>query len=417
MAASPTLASEATPDRAGGGQVATDGAASTGRVMVAAVLGTVAAILPTFLAGAVAVQAGDELGFGASGLGLLVAVPFLVAAVTSAFLGRTTEHLGAGRTLRLTSTVACAVALGIAAAPSYALMALGLAGAGAVNAMTQPAANLLVARGIPPARQGAAFGLKQSAMPGATMLAGLAVPILALPFSWRWAYVGAAAIAATAAVMAPVDRAVPRVTRRTAGPAPRPDVPWTPMVVLSIGVGFGAAAAGALAAFVVSAAVAAGIAESAAGYVLTIGSALGIVIRVVIGRRADRRDGGHLRVVALMLLGGAAAFAAYALGGRTALIAATPIAFGFGWAWPGLFNFSVVRHNPTAPAAATGITQTGTYVGAMLGPLAFGWIADRASYAAAWWVGATWFVVAAGAMLVGRRLLRAHKASLDPLPT
>jgi predicted MFS family arabinose efflux permease len=249
------------------------------------------------------------------------------------------------------------------------------------------------------------------------MLAGLAVPVLALPYSWRWAYVGSAVIALTAALVVPVERTSTRAARNKPRRSPRPDVPWAPMIVLSVGVGFGAAAAGALAAFIVSAAVDSGMGESAAGYMLTIGSALGIVIRVVFGRRADRRDGGHLRVVALMLLGGAAAFVAYALGDRVTMIAATPIAFGFGWAWPGLFNFSVVRHNPTAPAAATGITQTGTYVGAMVGPLAFGWIADHASYAAAWWVGASWFVLAAIAVLVGRRLLRAHKATLAPLPT
>jgi hypothetical protein len=53
----------------------------------------------------------------------------------------------------------------------------------------------------------------------------------------------------------------------------------------------------------------------------------------------------------------------------------------------------------------------------MLGPLAFGWIADHYSYAVAWWVGAGWFVFAAVGMVVGRRFLRIHKATLEPLPT
>jgi MFS family permease len=410
MAVTPSL----DPARLTASVVATDADASevpTARVMTGAVLATVAAILPTFLAGAVAVQAGEDLGFGASGLGLLVAGPFLVAAVTSAMLGRTAERLGAGRTLRISSLAAAVVSLALASVPSFGLLALGLGCAGAVNALTQPAANLLVARGVPATRQGWAFGLKQSAMPGATMLAGLAVPTLALPFSWRWAYVAAAAIAVAAAVavpVAPANGSLRASLRSTA--SPRPDIPLRPMVVLAIAVGLGAAAAGALAAFIVSAAVDAGIAESAAGYLLTVGSGLGIAIRLFTGGRADRRDGGHLRVVALMLLGGAAAFVAYALGGRAALILATPAAFGFGWAWPGLFNFSIVRNNPSAPAAATGITQTGTYVGAMSGPLVFGWIAEHGSYAAAWSVGASWFVLAALGMVVGRRLLRAVKA-------
>src|SRR5262245_2434730 len=174
MAVTPSLADTARATAAEGPARHDTVEVSTARVMTGAVLATVAAILPTFLAGAVAVQAGDELGFGASGLGLLVAGPFFVAAITSAVLGRTAERLGAGRALRISSLAAAVGALGIASVPSFTLLALGLGCAGAVNALTQPAANLLVARGVPPTRQGWAFGLKQSAMPGATMLAGLA---------------------------------------------------------------------------------------------------------------------------------------------------------------------------------------------------------------------------------------------------
>src|SRR5262245_35098637 len=245
---------------------------STTRVMSGAVLATIAAIIPTFLAGAVAVQAGDDLGFGASGLGVLIAGPFLVAALGSAFLGRPAGRRGAGRTLRFTSAPAALVALGLAVAPSYGLLVVGLGCAGAVNAMAQPAANLLVARGVAPDRQGWAFGLKQSAMPGATMLAGLAVPALALPYSWRWAYVGAAAIGLTAAVVVPVDTARPSwraSLRRAPG---RPDVPFPPLLVLAVGVGLGAAAAGAMDEVIVSDRGAPGIPEAAAAYIHTVGT-------------------------------------------------------------------------------------------------------------------------------------------------
>ncbi len=112
-------------------------------------------------------------------------------------------------------------------------------------------------------------------------------------------------------------------------------------------------------------------------------------MRLAAGARADRRDGGHLRVVALMLVLGAGAFAVLA-DDRTAAptLVAGPLAFCTAWAWPGLFNLAVVRANPTRPAAATGITQTGTYIGAVSGPLLFGVIADRISFTAAWLVAA-----------------------------
>ena len=66
-----------------------------------------------------------------------------------------------------------------------------------------------------------------------------------------------------------------------------------------------------------------------------------------------------------------------------AIIVGSLVAFTFGWGWSGLFTFAVVRRNPGAPAAATGITMTGIYVGAAAGPALFGFVAE-ASFTAAW---------------------------------
>ena len=43
----------------------------------------------------------------------------------------------------------------------------------------------------------------------------------------------------------------------------------------------------------------------------------------------------------------------------------------------------MVRRNPAAPAAATGITMTGIYVGAAAGPALFGLVAGT-SFTVAW---------------------------------
>jgi MFS family permease len=388
-------------------------------VLVAAVLGAIAGTLPAFLIGAVAPQAGPDLGFEEQGLGVLVAVPFGVAALTSALLGRLAERLGAARTLRLTGGAAAAGMLAISRAPTFGALAAGLAFAGCVNALAQPAANLYVARNVDPRRQGVAFGLKQSAIPAATMLAGLAVPTISLTVGWRWVFVAGAALAVVGAVLVPADGAprVPLTARRPEGlQRARPDATLRPLLVLAVGMAFGSAAAGALGAFLVSAAVAAGIDPGPAGLLLTAGSVVGIVVRIFVGARADRRGSGHLRVVAFMQVGGAVAFALFALDLPATLVAATPLAFGMGWAWPGLFNFSIVRNNPSAPAAATGITQTGTYAGAMVGPLVFGTVVAASSYPVGWTVAASWFLVSAATMLVGRRLLLADRTPAGAAP-
>jgi predicted MFS family arabinose efflux permease len=72
-----------------------------------------------------------------------------------------------------------------------------------------------------------------------------------------------------------------------------------------------------------------------------------------------------------------------------------------------LFNLAIVRANPQSPGFATSVTQTGTYVGAGLGPLLFGLIVGHAGYSWAWLATAGVAAAAAVAVLSGRSRLRA----------
>ena len=60
---------------------------------------------------------------------------------------------------------------------------------------------ILRAGQVPAGRQGLSFGVKQAAIPVSTLLAGAAVPTVALTLGWRWAFVlgGLRAMAALAA--------------------------------------------------------------------------------------------------------------------------------------------------------------------------------------------------------------------------
>lgn len=386
-------------------------AASPATVLAATAAVTTACVLPSFLLGAMAVQVRRDLGFDASGVGLAFAAFFAAAALASAPLGRVTERQGPVRSLRLAALVsglACLAAAGLA--DSLATLLVPIAVAGAANALCQPAANLLIARALPIDRQGLAFAVKQSAIPFSTLLAGVAVPAVALTVGWRWGFVGAAALSLVLGALVP-SRLPPPVVH-PAGAAPDDgDVPFAVMARLAVGIGFGAAAGGTLGSFLVSASVDAGLSEGGAGWLLTVGSIAGIAVRLAAGVRADRRDGGHLVVVARMLAAGAIAFALLATTTPLAYELAGPLAFCTAWAWPGLFNLAVVRANPRRPAAATGITQTGTYIGAVSGPLLFGVIAEAASYRVAWVVAAGFAVCASAAMRSGRRSLRAWRVS------
>ena len=381
------------------------------RPLAAVVAVVTTGVLPVFLTGAMGVQVRRDLGFGEAGLGLVVAAFFVGGTVASAALGRASERLGPTRSMRASATLSALVLVAIAGlARSYvALLALLFVG-GVANALTQPAANLFIARTVDRSRLGVAFAVKQAAVPAATVLGGLAVPAIALTVGWRWAFVLGAALSVAGAL------SVPMVGRGPASDGGAPRVPRSALrllLVLSAGIGLGAAAAGTLGAFLVSAAVEAGIDEGPAGLLVAVGSAIGIAVRLIAGYRADRRGGGHLRVVAVMLLLGAIAYLLYATGSALVILLATPLAFGAGWGWPGLFNLAVVRQNPDAPGAASGITQTGTYFGAFAGPLLFGWTAERTSYAAAWLVAAGACLGAAAFVVAGRRMILRARAEAE----
>jgi predicted MFS family arabinose efflux permease len=104
---------------------------------------------------------------------------------------------------------------------------------------------------------------------------------------------------------------------------------------------------------------------------------------------------GHLRLVAIMLAGGAVGYALLAAGGDVALVLGTVLAFALGWGWVGVFFFAVVRLNPDAPGAATGIVQTGDFAGSLVGPVVFGSLAASGTYRSAWFVAAALAVLGA----------------------
>ena len=141
----------------------------------------------------------------------------------------------------------------------------------------------------------------------------------------------------------------------------------------------------AVASFVVVYAVDIGFAEGTAGLLLALGSSAGIVTRLIAGWLIDRRQQAGLPGIAALLAAGTLGLIVVAIGGRGWVVAGSLIGFIGGWGWSGLLTFAVVSANPEAPAAATGIAHTGTYVGAAAGPALFGLLAEHVSYEAAWW--------------------------------
>ena len=382
-------------------------------LFVASAVVTVA-ILPSFMTGALAVQMRAELEATPAIIGLAIGGFFAASALGSTPMGRLVERIGAGWGMRLCSAGAGLVlgAVALLAHSSLRLMAI-LAVGGAINAFANPASNLFLARTMPEGRRGLVFGIKQSAIPVATFLAGLAVPGLALTVGWRWAFVLAAAAALVLAASIPgKERPASGFRDRSVQPPAEPAMSTLVLVALAGAAALAIFGGQSLGAFLVSFAVDVGISEGSAGWLLAMSSVAGIASRIMSGWIIDRhgrggpRPGWGLRGVAVLLVLGALGYALLATEVSVMAWVAAPLAFAGGWGWSGLLTYSVVEANPASPAASTGIVQTGLFVGASLGPPAFGAIAQAVSYRAAW------LAVAVGA-LAGLGALSAVQARLN----
>ena len=432
-----------------------------GGLVAVAMAVTAVTNLSPLLSSGLAVQIQGDLDFDDAALGLTVGAFYLAGALGSVLSGRIVERVGPRAALRFTALATAGVLLATGAAAGSWAVLTGLVGlAGLANALAQPATNLYIARGVRPGRQGLAIGVQKSGIPAAALLGGLAVPTLGLTVGWSWAFVIGALLALAASAYVP---SVPPKPERSAGargaavslsaaaeaatgppaeaasgqaadgpPADgladgpstakaadgsrtaesqanaasaRPDVPTRLLAALATATGLAAAGSGSLSGFFVVSSVGTGVDEGMAGFLLGAGSLVGIAVRLILGAMADRGAIGAWNTLTVMFLVAAASFGGLATGSEAVLIAVLPFAFATAFAWPSLYHLAVVRANPSAPGAATGITMTGSYTGAVGGPLVFGLVADFASYGWAWGVAVVFMAAAAAVMTVVGRFI------------
>ena len=357
---------------------------------------------PPFLAGALAFQILPELGFDTGSLGAALGGFFGLSAISSVTIGGLADRIGWPAAMRASSVMSAVTMFGIAAlAHSWLSFAALISLGGLTMAIGQPAVNLALAREVPVSRQGFVFGIKHSAIPAAAMLSGFAVPLFAVNGHWRGVFVGAGVIAGGVAL------AVPKSQRASADgasrrPSERADLEMRPLVFMAVGALLAASVASALSAFLVISVVDSGVSPGAGGLILATASITGMTVRLLAGWWADARKAGGLGGVALLLVVGSAGLGALTGTGTWLLTLAAMLAFGAGWGWNGLFNFSVVKHFPRAPARATSVANTGTYVGAAIGPVVMGQVIEIYSFQAAWFAAAALSCFSAVAMLAAR---------------
>jgi MFS family permease len=404
-----------------GGRTGPGGSPRTGAApaLLQAVAVTTTGVLPAFLVGALAVQIRDDLDVGPAEIGIAAATLFTVSGVLARPLGRLVQRIGAGAGIAISATLAAVALGGIAAAGSFAMLIAALVAGGMANATAQPSANLRISRAVSSARLGLAFGIKQSSIPAASLLGGLAVPGIALVFGWRWAFVMGAGLAVVIAVWSAVNGRGPRVDRTNGssnGDAGQQDrgTPMGGLLMVTIAGGLAAAAATSLGVFLIDSAVQTGIEPSTAGLLFAVAAGSGLLIRIGLGAAMDRhRSRSPYVLIANLLFGGTAGFLLLTIGTPITVAAGAWLAYAAGWTWTGLLHFAVVRDNRAGAASATGILQTGLSFGSAAGPLLFGLLVEATSYRTGWFTAAATALAAGIIFRIGRRMIRRSRG----LPT
>lgn len=378
--------------------------------MATAVLYVMTGVLPLYLTSSQILQLQADLGFSAARLGLATSAYFGIGALISPYAGRLVQRHSATFGLRVGSLFVVAACALSAVTPVWWLLPVATALCGISNSFMQVGSNIVLVKVARFERQGMSFGAKQGAIPLASMVAGVLLPIIGIAVGWRVTFVMAAVLAIVAYAVAPP---VPEETRSPAPPAvtgsgriPRP------LLFLAIGGACGGAAGNAVSLFMVPSAVHEGISEAAAGTILAVCSALVVGIRVGSGWLADRsQSNGHREMAWLLGLGVVGCAALAVVSTPLLFVIAMPLAMAGAWGWPGLVYFTVTSTNPTNPARASGVVLGGNLTGTLLGPLTVGLLAERELYPAAWVFCAVLSAAAMTAMILSGRAWRTAQLS------
>lgn len=375
------------------------------------------ALVPAFMFGATGPLVREDLGFGADVLGLVVSTYWMAMALTGAVGGRLAQRWGAATGLRVGGVLACGALLLVALAPATPALFLGIGLGGVASALITPATDLAVIQQVPERRLAIAFGIKQSSLPAASLLAGIGVPALALTIGWRWTFVAVMLLALpTLALVRTSWNATPDRPADTAsvGGGQGADA-LRQLRPLVVGMGLAMAAVSSTGAFYVQSALDKGIGAGEAGLLLAAGSALGIVGRFVFTWQLSANSDPFGVVAVLTAVGAVGILGIASAQGLGTLLLATLVAFGAGWGWNGLFTHAVVASHRQVAARASGMLVAASATGGVLGPSSFGLLATTTDISVAWLVAAAEMLLASVLWVVSTR--RGRRARRESRPT
>ena len=351
-------------------------------------------ILPVFLLSGLTVLMRVDVGADASTIGLAATAFFLTSSGAATFGGRLVDARGARqaavRGLLLTGTALLCIAL-LARSVLQIVLLLGICGV--ANGVTQPALNTSLAYGTAPNRRGTAFGIKQSSIPGATLVVGAAVPGLSAGIGWRMGFISGAGLSLLAAVLV---RYLPDDGHDAAaddGPTTRSVEIGTALRWLAVAGMLGAAGSLSVSAFFIEWGVIVGMSPARAGVLLSLGSLGAIGSRVLAGVFVDRGRGSLTPVMGGLLLIGGVGTLMPVLPFPAAQLAGVLLALSVGAGWTGLYFVIALQYSTASRGRAMGLAQAAAAGGGVFGPLLVGLLATSAGFVSAWLLVAAFFLI------------------------
>jgi ACS family hexuronate transporter-like MFS transporter len=326
----------------------------------------------------------DSLALSRVQVGLCLPAVYLGGVLMALPAGWLTDRLGVRLALGLGQLLVGAMITLAASSTSLAgllaLLVLGGFGFSVLN----PATGKAVVDWFPPRERGIAMGIKQTGLTLGGLAAALALPPIALAWSWRHALATAGALSIlSAALVSILYQPGAAGARGRADEGPRLAELGTflrrapVLVVFGCGLALSIAQSSLLAYFVLFTKETFAVSAVTAAQFLALAQVGGTISRVVWGVVSDRSFGGRRRpgVVASAAIG-AVAYAALALGALLPIWLMVPLALVAGagaFGWVGLY-FALVAElgGPRYAGLLTGAATACSWSGTLIGPPIFG---------------------------------------------
>lgn len=360
-----------------------------------------------------------DLGLTLTQAGSFLAVYYIGPSLVSLPAGTLADRWGVKRMLVLGQLVIAVGLLAASLTTSYAALALLLVAAGFGYGMLNPTSTKAVMGWAPTGHRATLVGLKQVGLPLGGMLGAVLLPALALPLGWRAALVASAGLIAVGALASlvvyrdPPDAALPPAAAGAPGVVASV-LTSRDLWLLSVATGvFAAMQTVWMSYLVLYLQGVVGLSLLTASRLLALAQLGGMAGRVLFGMLSDRLFGGRRRFT-LVLAGVGSTVCTIAIA-RTGADASTAglsvLAFLFGVVgigWNGVqHTWMAELAGPRAAGTAVGLGLAVSSAGVTLGPLAFGYVVQRAGgFHGPWIALATSMVVALGLLFLVRERRR-----------